>query len=129
MLASAGAERCLISLNLGQYQTTAGETLGRPIGFSIVVFRDGWNVRRKLNPWLLGGSKYVYIGWQVIWRVERAYPNKPDDGARTSIIAPYGHPAFGAARDLLPLSAVRRRIDDLWLRAQMNHVLGLDHGV
>jgi hypothetical protein len=107
----------------------AGETLGRPKRFSIVVFRDGGNVRRKLNPWLLGGSKNVYIGWQVIWRVERAYPNKPNDGARTRIVAPYGHAAFWAARDLLPLSAVRGRVDDLWLRTQMNHVIGLDHCV
>src|SRR5215469_12251134 len=129
MLASAGTQRRLISLNLGQYQTTASETLGRPIRFSIVVFRDGWNVRRKLNPWLLGGSKDVYVGRQVVWRVERAYPNKPDHGARTRIVAPYCNPAFWTARDLLSLAAVRRRIDDLWLRTQMNHVICLDHGV
>jgi len=126
---SAGAERRLISLNLGQYQTTAGETFGRPIRFSLVVFRDGWNVRRKLNPRLLGGSKDVYIGRQVIWRIERAYPNKPDNRARPRIIAPYGEPAFGAARDLLSLSAVRWRVDDLRFPTQMHHVIGLDHGV
>ena len=97
--------------------------------FTFVIFRDGWNARRKLNPWLLGGSKDVYIGWQVIWRIESAYPNKPDDGTRRRIIAPYGHPALGAARDFLPLAAVRGRIDDLRLRTQMNHVIGLDHGV
>jgi hypothetical protein len=95
----------------------------------IVVFRDGWNVRRELNPWLFGGSKNVYIGRQVIWRIERAYPNKPDDGARARIIAPYGYVAFGTARDLLPLSTVRGSLDDLRLYTQMNHVIGLDHGV
>src|SRR5579864_8326586 len=107
----------------------AGETLGRPKRFSIVVFRDAGNVRRKLNPWLLGGSKNMYIGWQVIRRVQRAYPNESDDGARAQIVAPDRHPAFGAARDLLPLSAVRGRVDDLRLRTQMNHVLCFDHGV
>ena len=69
------------------------------------------------------------VGRQVIWCVERAYPNEPDDGTRTRIVAPYGHPALGTARDLLPLSAVRGRVDDLRLRTEMNHVICLDHGV
>jgi hypothetical protein len=71
----------------------------------------------------------VYIGWQVIWRVKRADANEPDDGARTRIVAPYRYPAFWAARDLLPLPAVRRRVDDLRLRTQMNNVICLDHGI
>ena len=71
----------------------------------------------------------MYIGWQVIWRVKGADANKPDHGARGSIVAPYGHPAFWAARDLLPLPAVGRRIDDFRLVTQINHVICLDHGI
>ena len=97
--------------------------------FTLVIFRDGWNARRKLNPWLLGGSKDVYIGWQVIWRVKRADANEPDDGARTRIVAPYCHPAFWAACDLLSLPAAGGRVDDLRLRTHMNHVICLDHGI
>lgn len=118
-----------MSLNLGQYQETASETFLGPMSFTLVIFRDGWNARRKLNPWLLRGSENVYIGRQVIRRVKRADPNEPDDGARTRIVAPYGHLAFLAARNLLSLAAVRRRADDLRLHAQMNHVIRLDHGV
>ena len=106
-----------------------GETLWGPIRFTFVIFRDGWNARRKLNPWLLGGSKDVYIGWQVIWRVKRADANELDDGARTRIVAPYRHPAFWAARDQLPLFAVRGCVDDLRFRAQVNHEVCLDHGI
>ena len=97
--------------------------------FTFVIFRDGWNASRKLNPRLLGGSKDVYIGWQVIWRVKRADANESDDGARTRIVAPYRHPAFWAACDLLPLPAVRGRVDDLRLRTQMNYVICFDHGI
>jgi hypothetical protein len=82
-----------------------------------------------LNPELLGGSKDVYIGWQVIWRVKGADANKPDHGARGSIVAPYGHPAIWAARDLLPLPAVGRRIGDFRLGTQSNYVICLDHGI
>lgn len=128
-VSSSGTEGRVISLYLGQYQETAGETLGWPIGFTIIVFRDRWSVCRKLNPRLLGRRKDVYIWRQVIWRVERADPNKPDDGARTRIVAPYGHAALWAARYLLPLSAVRWRVDDLGLDAQMKHVICLYHGV
>ena len=71
----------------------------------------------------------MYIGRQVIWRVKRADPNEPYDGARTRIVAPYCHSAFLAACNLLSLPAVRRRVDDLRLHAQMNHVICLDHGV
>ena len=71
----------------------------------------------------------MYIGWQVIWRIERAYPNEPNDGARTRIVAPYGHAALRAARDLLPLSTVRGRVDDLRLCTHVNHVICLDHGI
>ena len=88
-LVLVGAHRGLISLNLGKYQQTASKALEGPIGFTFVVFRDGWNVRRKLNPRLLGGSKDVYIGWQVIWRVERTDAHEPYDRAGTRIVAPY----------------------------------------
>ena len=71
----------------------------------------------------------MYIGRQVIWRVKRADPNEPDDGARTHVVAPYRHSAFWAARDLLSFPAVRGRVDDLRLDAQMNHVVRLNHGV
>lgn len=71
----------------------------------------------------------MYIGRQVIWCIQRAHPNEPNDWARTRIVAPYGHPAFGTARDFLPLAAIRGRIDDLWLHTQMNQVICLDHGI
>src|SRR5690349_3528408 len=100
-----------MSLDLGQYQETASDTFSGPMRFTFVIFRDGWNARRKLNPWLLGGRKDVYIGRQMIWRVKRADPNEPDDGARTRIVAPHGHVALWTARDLLSLPAVRRRVD------------------
>jgi len=107
----------------------AGETLWRPIRFSVVIVCDRRNARRKFNPELLGGSKDVYIGWQVIWRVKGADANKPDDGARRSIVAPYRHPAFWAARDLLPLPAAGGRIDDFRLGTHINYVICLDHGI
>ena len=118
-----------MSLNLRQYQTPASKTLCRPIRIPIVVFRHGRNVRRQLNPRLLGGSKNVDIGWQVIRHIERAYPNEPDDRTRTHIVAPYRHVALGAARDPLALPAARWRVDNLRLATQMNHVIGLDHGI
>ena len=71
----------------------------------------------------------MYIGWQVIGCIERAHPNEPNDGARTRKVAPYGHAAFWAARDLLPLSAVGGRVDDLRLCTHVNHVIFLDHGI
>ena len=107
----------------------AGETLWWPIRFTLVIVRDRRNTRRKLNPGLLGGSKDVYIGRQVIWYVKGADANKPDDGTRGSIIAPYRHSAFGAARDLLPLPAVGGRIDDFRLGTHINYVICFDHGI
>jgi hypothetical protein len=96
---------------------------------SVVIFRHRRNVRGQSDPRLLGGSKNVYIRWQVIRRIERAYPNEPDDGPCTPVVAPYGHAALGAARDLLAFSAVGRRVDDFRLGTQMNHVICLDHGI
>jgi len=107
----------------------AGETLWWPMRFTVVIIRDRRNARRKLNPGLLGRSKDVYIRWQVIWRVKGADANKPDDRARTGVVAPYCHPAFWAARDLLPLAAVGRRIDDFRVGTQIHHVICLDHGI
>jgi hypothetical protein len=71
----------------------------------------------------------VYIRWQVIWRVKGADANKPDDGARSSIVAPYCHPAFWAARDLLPLPAAGGRIDDFRLGTHINYVICFDHRI
>ena len=69
------------------------------------------------------------IGWHVIWRIKCANANEPDYGASTRIVAPYCHPAFWAARDLLAPPAIGGRVDHLRLRTQMHHVICFNHGI
>src|ERR1019366_2206528 len=105
-----GVQRRPIGLDPRQYHQAAGEARGRQIRVAFVIFRDGWNTCRKFNPRLFGSSEYVYIWWQMIWRVKRANANELDDRTGTRVVAPYRDSALWAARDLLPFPTVRGRI-------------------
>src|SRR5579863_5676909 len=119
----------LISLDERQYRPAARETFGRPVRFTIVVFRNGWHARRKFNPWLLGSRENMYIRWQMIWRVERSDPDEPDARTRPGVVAPERNPAIRTACDPLALAAIGRRFNNLRRCAQLQHPIGLDHGI
>ena len=114
-LALAFAKRCPIGLDPRQYRQASGETLGRPIRFTFVVFRHRWNVRGNFNPRLFGSGKDVYVRWQVIWLIKRTDANKPDDRTGTGVVAPYRYSALWAACNLLPFPAIRGSVDDFRL--------------
>jgi len=128
-LALAVAKRCLIGLDPRQYRQAPGETLGRPIRFTFVIFRHRWNVRGNFNPRLLGSGKDVYLRWQVIWLIKRADAHKPDDRTGSGVVAPYRYSALWAACNLLSFPAVRGSVDDLRLSTQMNDAVRLDEGI
>lgn len=128
-LVLAVPKRSLIGLDSRQYRQASGETLGRPIRFTFVIFRHRWNVRRNYDPRLFGSGKDVYFRWQVIWLIKRTDANKPDDRTGTGVVAPNCYSALWAACNLLPFPAIRGSVDDLRLPTQMNDAVRLDHGI
>jgi len=69
------------------------------------------------------------IGGQVIRLIERADPHEAEQGTAAKIIAPQGYTTLRTAGDVLTLTAVRGRINDLRLRIQVHHAIGLDQRI
>ena len=69
------------------------------------------------------------VGRQAVRLVERADAHEAHRVAGAGVVAPQRDAALRAARDLLALAAVRRRVDDVGLAVQQAHAVGLDHRV
>jgi dihydrolipoamide dehydrogenase len=117
------------SLLTSEHRLAPLEALLRPILLPVVVLghcRHPWG---DDHPGLLARGEDVDAGRQQIGIVERADANEPHRGARPGVVAPHRDTARRAAKDLLSLAAVRRRVHHFRLALGEDHALGLDHRV
>jgi hypothetical protein len=67
------------------------------------------------------------IGRQMIRRVKGADTNEPNYRASAGVVTPNGNTTLRTTGDFLPLSTVRRSVDDLGIGAQIHYTIRLNH--
>lgn len=71
----------------------------------------------------------MYIRRQQVRIVEGANAQEPGDRTGTCVMAPNGHPAFAATRDLLPQATGRGGVNQFRLCCKIGDPVRLDHRV
>jgi hypothetical protein len=67
------------------------------------------------------------IGRQMVRRDKGADTNEPYYGASPGVVTPNGNTTLRATGNFLPLSTVRRSVDDFRIGAQIHYTIRLNH--
>jgi hypothetical protein len=123
------ARRCLHAWLSGlrprQQRRSALQAGLRPQLGGLVVLGRCRHTRRQHDPWLFRRGENVNIGRHPVGFIKCANSDKTNGISAASVVAV----ALRAARDLLPLPAVRGSVDDYNLALQKLHAISFDHGV
>ena len=123
------ARRCLHAWLSGlrprQQRRSALQAGLRPQLGGLVVLGRCRHTRRQHDPWLFRRGENVNIGRHPVGFIKCADSDKTNGISAASVVAV----ALRAARDLLPLPAVRGSVDDYNLALQKLHAISFDHGV